>query len=77
MSGTDENVPFKQTCPFTFPTCGRYAAAGLSYRSFNGVVLYEPWDAQPDATDDVGVVSWQLVLLASHTRDVHSVGCDP
>ena len=31
-----------------------YHAAGLSYRSFNGVVLYEPWDAQPDATDDVG-----------------------
>ena len=44
------NMPFSNSTE----DAATYHAAGLSYRSFNGVVLYEPWDAQPDATDDVG-----------------------
>ena len=30
----------------------RVEAAGVRYRSFNASVLYEPWDAKPDADDD-------------------------
>ena len=30
----------------------RVEAAGVRYRSFNASLLYEPWDAKPDADDD-------------------------
>ena len=35
-------------------TCEKALASecGIRYRSFNAGVLYEPWDARPDATDD-------------------------
>ncbi len=29
-----------------------HAAQGIAVRSFNGSLLYEPWDAQPDASTD-------------------------